>query len=166
MTGADGVGTPRRASRWRRRRGGSDACVSVDGWNGADWTAVAIKMAEEGDGVLFTDGTSSAGRESWRSCGSARSRRGPRVPAADLPLLADTARLADDVARRTDRLDAVVFCAGILSTNPKSTEQGFERNLVLNYLSRYLLARRFLPRLPRRLRRLVLVPMPGCTRTR
>ena len=64
---------------------------------------------------------------------------------ADLSLLSETARVADEVARRTDRLDAAVFCAGILSTVPEWTEEGLERNFVLNYLSRYLLARRLLP---------------------
>lgn len=66
---------------------------------------------------------------------------------ADLSLLAETARVADEVARHTNRLDAVVFCAGILSTVPEWTAEGLERNFVLNYLSRYLLARRLLPTL-------------------
>jgi len=66
---------------------------------------------------------------------------------ADLSLLEETARVAEEVARHTDRLDAAVFCAGILSTVPEWTTEGLERNFVLNYLSRYLLARRLLPAL-------------------
>ncbi|HEU4424030.1 MAG TPA: hypothetical protein VFR67_15975, partial [Pilimelia sp.] len=34
---------------------------------------------------------------------------------ADLSLLRETARAADDITRHTDRLDAVVLCAGVLS---------------------------------------------------
>jgi NAD(P)-dependent dehydrogenase (short-subunit alcohol dehydrogenase family) len=64
---------------------------------------------------------------------------------ADLSLLRETARVADVVTRHTDRLDAVVFCAGILSFVPEWTTEELERNFVLNYLSRYLLARRLLP---------------------
>jgi NAD(P)-dependent dehydrogenase (short-subunit alcohol dehydrogenase family) len=36
---------------------------------------------------------------------------------------------------------------GHLSTAPEWTSEGLERNFVLNYLSRYLLARRLLPAL-------------------
>jgi NAD(P)-dependent dehydrogenase (short-subunit alcohol dehydrogenase family) len=66
---------------------------------------------------------------------------------ADLSLLAECARVANEVTQHTDRLDAIVFCAGILSTVPEWTSEGLERNFVLNYLSRYLLARRLLPAL-------------------
>jgi NAD(P)-dependent dehydrogenase (short-subunit alcohol dehydrogenase family) len=66
---------------------------------------------------------------------------------ADLTLLADTARLADRLSQLAPRLDAAVFCAGILSTVPEWTAERLERNFVLNYLSRYLLARRLLPQL-------------------
>jgi NAD(P)-dependent dehydrogenase (short-subunit alcohol dehydrogenase family) len=64
---------------------------------------------------------------------------------ADLSLLSETARVAEKVASHTQRLDAMVFCAGILSTVPEWTAEGLERNFVLNYLTRYLLARRLLP---------------------
>lgn len=66
---------------------------------------------------------------------------------ADLSLLAETAWVADEVAGITERLDAVVCCAGILFTVPEWTAEGLERNFVLNYLTRYLLARRLLPTL-------------------
>jgi NAD(P)-dependent dehydrogenase (short-subunit alcohol dehydrogenase family) len=66
---------------------------------------------------------------------------------ADLALLSETARVADEVDRLTDRLDAAVFCAGVLSTVPEWTAEGLERSFVLNYLTRYLLARRLLPAL-------------------
>src|SRR6266545_4818167 len=64
---------------------------------------------------------------------------------ADLALLRDTAHVADEIARRTDRLDAVMLCAGVLSTVAEWTDENLERGLVLNYLSRYLLLRRLLP---------------------
>jgi NAD(P)-dependent dehydrogenase (short-subunit alcohol dehydrogenase family) len=49
--------------------------------------------------------------------------------------------------RHTERLDAVVLCAGILSTIPEWTQEGLERNFTLNYLSRFLLVERLLPAL-------------------
>jgi len=66
---------------------------------------------------------------------------------ADLALLSQAALLANQVEAVTERLDAVVCCAGLLATRPEWTEEGLERTLVVNYLSRYLLVRRLLPRL-------------------
>jgi NAD(P)-dependent dehydrogenase (short-subunit alcohol dehydrogenase family) len=63
---------------------------------------------------------------------------------ADLTLLADTARAA---AQAPPRLDAIVCCAGNLSTVAEHTPEGLERTLALNYLSRYVLIRHLLPRL-------------------
>jgi NAD(P)-dependent dehydrogenase (short-subunit alcohol dehydrogenase family) len=64
---------------------------------------------------------------------------------ADLSLLRETARATDDITGHTDRLDAVVLCAGVLSTVAEWTDEEMERTLVLNYLSRHLLVRRLLP---------------------
>jgi NAD(P)-dependent dehydrogenase (short-subunit alcohol dehydrogenase family) len=63
--------------------------------------------------------------------------------------MAQTARAAEEVAALTDRVDAVVCCAGRLSTTPEWTNEGLERTLALNYLSRFLLVRRILPALRR-----------------
>ncbi|MCY1138910.1 hypothetical protein OWR29_12955 [Actinoplanes sp. Pm04-4] len=64
---------------------------------------------------------------------------------ADLSLLSETARAADEVG--SGRLAAIVCCAGIFTLRAEHTEEGLERAFVLNYLSRYLLVRRLLPRL-------------------
>ena len=63
---------------------------------------------------------------------------------ADLTLLSDTVRAA---ARAPAHLDAIVCCAGGLSMVAERTAEGMERTLALNYLSRYVLIRRLLPRL-------------------
>lgn len=109
--------------------------------------AVVLQLARGGDRVLFV------GRSAERGEGVLTTLRETQPEAehvfikADLSLLAETARVADEVVRHTQRLDAAVFCAGILSTLPQWTAEGLERNFVLNYLSRYLLARRLLPML-------------------
>jgi NAD(P)-dependent dehydrogenase (short-subunit alcohol dehydrogenase family) len=64
---------------------------------------------------------------------------------ADLSLLRDTDRAAGEVLRRTDRLDSLVLCAGVLATAPEWTAENLERSFALNYLSRFLLVRRLLP---------------------
>lgn len=64
---------------------------------------------------------------------------------ADLSLLGETARLGDDVAARTGRVDSVVLCAGVFAGAAEWTDEGMERTFSLNYLSRFLLVDRLLP---------------------
>ena len=109
--------------------------------------AVALGLARRGDRVLFVGRDTGRGKRVLAALRETRPGADHAFLPADLSLLSETARVADEVARRTDRLDAVVFCAGILSTVPEWTGEGLERNFVLNYLSRYLLARRLLPAL-------------------
>jgi NAD(P)-dependent dehydrogenase (short-subunit alcohol dehydrogenase family) len=66
---------------------------------------------------------------------------------ADLGLLSETSRAADEVLARGVRLDAIVCCAGVFALRAELTEEGLERSFVLNYLSRFLLVRRLLPAL-------------------
>jgi NAD(P)-dependent dehydrogenase (short-subunit alcohol dehydrogenase family) len=106
--------------------------------------AVALQLAR-GDRVLFVGRSTERGKQVLAELRKALPGVDHVFLPADLSLLSETTRLADEVARHTDRLDAAVFCAGILSTVPEWTAEGLERNLVLNYLSRYLLARRLLP---------------------
>ena len=124
--------------------------------------AVALRLAAGGDRVLIT------GRDPGRAQSTLDDLRrlGPdaehRFIPADLSLLEDTARLVGAVEEATHRLDAVVCCAGVLATVPEYTPEGLERTLVVNYLSRYLLARRLIPHLEAALSgRLVLVANAG-----
>ena len=109
--------------------------------------AVALLLARGGDRVLFVGRSAERGARVLAELREALPGVDHAFLRADLSLLSETARVADEAARLTDRLDAAVFCAGILSTVPEWTTEGLERNFVLNYLSRYLLARRLLPTL-------------------
>jgi NAD(P)-dependent dehydrogenase (short-subunit alcohol dehydrogenase family) len=123
---------------------------------------VALQLARGGDRVLFVGRSTARGAQVLAELRKARPGVEHVFLPADLSLLAETACVADEVARHADRLDAVVFCAGILSTVPEWTSEGLERNFVVNYLSRYLLARRLLPMLTRAPSgRLVLVANAG-----
>jgi NAD(P)-dependent dehydrogenase (short-subunit alcohol dehydrogenase family) len=124
--------------------------------------AVALQLARGGDRVLLVGRNAARGAQGLAELRVARPGVEHAFLRADLSLLSETARVAEHVARQTDRLDAVVFCAGILSTVPEWTAEGLERNFVLNYLTRYLLARRLLPALTRAPSgRLVLVSNAG-----
>ncbi len=109
--------------------------------------AVALGLARGGDRVLFVGRSAEKGARVLAELREAGPGPDHAFIPADLSMLPETARVAEEVARLTDRLDAAVFCAGILSTVPEWTAEGLERNFVLNYLSRYLLARRLLPAL-------------------
>lgn len=127
--------------------------------------AVALQLARGGDRVLFVGRNAERGAQVLDELRKVRPGVDHVFLPADLSLLAETTRVADEVTRHTDRLDAAVFCAGILSTIPEWTVEGLERNFVLNYLSRYLLARRLLPMLTQAPSgRLVLVANAGVYR--
>lgn len=134
----------------------------VTGGTGGIGAAIAGRLAHEGLQVIIVGRDETKAREVIEAMPQVGRGRRHEFIAADLSLLADTARVADSVCRRHGRLDAAVFCAGILSTIPEWTREGLERNFALNYLSRYLLARRMLPLLQRAPSgRLVLVANAG-----
>src|SRR5947207_2370890 len=119
----------------------------VTGGTGGIGRAVAVELAGRGYRVVIV------GRDATRGAAvlAALEEAGPGADhayvRADLSLLRETARAAGEIVGRTDRLDAVVLCAGVLSAVPEWTEEDLERSFVLNYLSRYLLLRRLLPML-------------------
>ncbi len=139
-----------------------DRVSLVTGGTGGIGRAVALELARGGDRVLFIGRNAEKADEALAGLREACPGVGHAFVPADLALLSETARAADEVGRLTDRLDAAVFCAGVLSTVPEWTAEGLERNFVLNYLTRYLLARRLLPALERAPSgRLVLVSNAG-----
>jgi NAD(P)-dependent dehydrogenase (short-subunit alcohol dehydrogenase family) len=124
--------------------------------------AVALRLARGGDRILFTGRDERRGAQVLEELRTIRPGVAHMFLPADLSLLGDTARLADAIACHTDRLDAVVFCAGVLSLVPEWTTEGLERTFVVNYLARYLLVQRLLPMLLRASSgRLVLVANAG-----
>ena len=119
----------------------------ITGGTGGIGRAVALRLARGGDRVLITGRDATAGAEVLALLRQIAPNKDHEYLPADLSLLRDTSGLADETLRRTERLDAVVLCAGVLATVPEWTTENLERAFVLNYLSRYLLARRLLPAL-------------------
>jgi NAD(P)-dependent dehydrogenase (short-subunit alcohol dehydrogenase family) len=109
--------------------------------------AVALELARRGDRVLFVGRNLERGREVLHELRAIDRALDPVFLPADLSLLGEAAGVVDQLREHTDRLDAAVFCAGILSLVPEWTKEGLERSFVLNYLSRYLMARQLLPEL-------------------
>jgi NAD(P)-dependent dehydrogenase (short-subunit alcohol dehydrogenase family) len=114
----------------------------VTGGTGGIGRAVAVELARRGHRVLIVGRSAERGAAVLAEAGP---HAGHALVRADLSLLSETARAADELTRHTDRLDAVVLCAGVLSAATEWTDEGLERGFVLNYLSRYLMLRQLLP---------------------
>ncbi|MCB2077247.1 MAG: SDR family NAD(P)-dependent oxidoreductase [Novosphingobium sp.] len=64
---------------------------------------------------------------------------------ADLSLMADTARMADEIAGMIDRVDVLVNNAGSMAGELVLTSEGFDANFAGNHLGPFLLTHRLLP---------------------
>jgi NAD(P)-dependent dehydrogenase (short-subunit alcohol dehydrogenase family) len=110
---------------------------------------VAKALAAQGWRVIGT------GRDARRMAAAAAEIRAASTTGeadmlrADLSLMADAARLADEVAGRTDRLDLLVNNAGGMCSEKVITAEGLEANFAANHLGAFLLTRRLLPLLRR-----------------
>jgi NAD(P)-dependent dehydrogenase (short-subunit alcohol dehydrogenase family) len=123
----------------------------------------------EGKTALVTGGTAGIGLEIARGLAGRRCRvilvgrdpaRGERAVAelrrvashgpveflsADLSLVSEIDRLADELYRRKHGLDCLVHSAGIMRGRSTVTSEGIEANFATNYLARFALNRRLLP---------------------
>lgn len=119
----------------------------VTGGTGGIGAAVAVRLAAGGDRVLVAGRDRDRGASVLRALTAAHPHGGHAHLPADLSLMADTARLADEIGARTSRLDSLVLCAGVFAGAAEWTSEALERTFALNYLSRFLLVSRLLPQL-------------------
>jgi NAD(P)-dependent dehydrogenase (short-subunit alcohol dehydrogenase family) len=63
----------------------------------------------------------------------------------DLALLSDTARMADEIAGLTERVDVLLCNAGGMSSQKMVTAEGNEASFVGNHLAHFLLTKRLMP---------------------
>ena len=84
--------------------------VLVTGGTDGIGRAVALQLARGGDRVLFVGRSTERGKQVLAELRKALPGVDHVFLPADLSLLSETARLADEVARHTDRLDAAVLC--------------------------------------------------------
>jgi len=64
---------------------------------------------------------------------------------ADLSLMGDTSRLANEIVRQYRELHYLVLGAGVVRGRRQQTAEGFESTFALNYLSRFALTQRLFP---------------------
>ncbi|MQA93694.1 MAG: SDR family NAD(P)-dependent oxidoreductase [Streptosporangiales bacterium] len=109
---------------------------------------VAVRLAEAGADLIL-HGRDRQRADKVRAEVRAASGHDPEVILADLADLHEVDRLADEVLKRGDRLDAFVSNAGI-ATAPRGrglSKDGVELRFAVNHLAGYHLARRLTPRL-------------------
>lgn len=111
--------------------------------------ATAKALAAEGWRVIAT------GRNPERSAAAEQAIREVSTTGqvdmllADLALMADAARLADEIAGLTDRIDVLINNAGGMAAEKVMTAEGLEENFAGNHLGPFLLTNRLLPLLKR-----------------
>lgn len=112
--------------------------------------AAAMALAQDGWSVI------GHGRDPDRSAAAEADIRAVAEPGgevamlrADLALLSDTARLADEIAARTDKVHALLNNAGGMRAERVITAEGNEATFAGNHLGHFLLTKRLMPLLRR-----------------
>jgi retinol dehydrogenase 12 len=100
--------------------------------------AGAIELARQGAEVALV------GRDGERVRAVAQEARaaggaGVHEHVADLLLMSEVRRLAEELAERYEQIDVLANNAGALFASRKETSEGFERTFALNHLSPFLL---------------------------
>ncbi|HET6333072.1 MAG TPA: SDR family NAD(P)-dependent oxidoreductase, partial [Polyangiales bacterium] len=122
------------------RLGGQTALVT--GANSGLGKAVAIDLARRGARVLLAcrSGIPEAGLDIARESGS----QAIEMLRVDLADLESVAKLADELARREERIDLLVCNAGLMPNKPRATRQGYCVMFGTHYLANHLLVQRLL----------------------
>ncbi len=124
--------------------------------------AVAVGLADRGWRVCFVGRDAARGETVLAELRARAPGLAHAFMPTDLSSLDAVGRLADATLHGCPRLDAIVACAGVLTTAARMTDEGLEHAFVLNYLGRWLLVQRLLPRLlAAQSGRLVLVASAG-----
>jgi NAD(P)-dependent dehydrogenase (short-subunit alcohol dehydrogenase family) len=106
---------------------------------------IARGLARSGYGVLLVGRDAEKGeRARWELRNSAVGAN-VQFLRADLSLVREANRLADEVSGRWPALHRLVHCAGVVHGRRELTSEGVESNFAINYLSRFVLSERLLP---------------------
>lgn len=120
--------------------------VVVTGASSGIGKVTAKALAAQGWHVIATGRDATRSAEAEAEIRSA-CQQGGRVDMlrADLSLMREAARLADDIARLTDRVDVLVNNAGGITDRLVVTDEGLDANFAGNHLGPFVLTNRLLP---------------------
>ena len=120
-------------------------CVVITGASSGVGKSAARVLAEQGWHVI------AHGRDAERSAAALAELRAAASPNAqidmvlcDLTLLSDTARMADEIAELTPRIDVLINNAGGVRDHMELTSEGNEITFAGNHLGHFLLTKRLM----------------------
>lgn len=119
----------------------------VTGANSGIGKAIALELARRGDRVLAACRSRSRGREAREEIRRRAGSDEVHLLLADLASQDDVRELAGDVEERFDRLDVLIHNAGVYTSERRTSADGLELQLAVNYLAPFLLTRLLSPRL-------------------
>lgn len=109
--------------------------------------AAAVELARQGAELALVGRDPSRVREIATEAAAAGGEAPVHQHVADLSLMAEVRRLADELGERYERIDVLANNAGAMFASRKVTAEGFERTLALNHLAPFLLTNLLRPRL-------------------
>lgn len=105
----------------------------------------ALQLAAKDFQVIFTGRNEQkvhATLDALRRVNPGRDHRGY---VAELTLLKEAGRLADELLRDLDKLDVIISNAGAVYTRRQETSEGLEYTFALNHMAPFVLVRRLIP---------------------
>ena len=106
---------------------------------------IAIGLARKGCQIVIVGRNEQKGARAASELRRATGNRNIEFVRADLSLMSEAKRLAEEIASRFNNLKYLVHSAGIVSDCWDLTAEGIESNFAVNYLSRFVLTQQLLP---------------------
>lgn len=119
--------------------------VLITGATGGIGRVTAREIARQGAEVVVIGRSRDKSEETIAEIKEKTGNQAVSYLLADLSLVAEVRRLADEVKAKYDRLDVLVNNAGALFTSRKQTAEGHEMTFALNHLSYFALTNLLLP---------------------
>src|SRR5260370_17910275 len=124
---------------------GSKKNALVTGGTDGVGKEVAYGLARAGHRVVLVGRDADKGARVEREMRETTGNADVQFLQADLSLVREANRLADEIAARWPALHYLVHSAGIVRGRRVLTEEGIESNFAVNYVSRFALTNRLLP---------------------
>ena len=125
----------------------SGKVIIVTGGNSGIGFVAAKDFASRGATVVLVCRHPERGQQAVESLKTETGNNNIKLYLADLNLLADTARVADQLAADFPVVDVLCNNAGGANNKRQVSEEGFERTFVTNHLSGFVLTQKLLPAL-------------------
>lgn len=116
--------------------------VLITGGTDGIGKGIALDCFKKGHRVIVIGSTSAKGEELYNEAERINGKGKITFMQADLSLVKENKRMIEELNNEIDILDHVIFCATSYKSqkSPFATEEGYEFNFALSYLSRFILS--------------------------